>query len=102
MSLVYAWEKLYSAVDTLCGQGSQRERLVKATTLYLSNVRSDDLPVDLRREFVQLMSDLTGVRAHGEVANIQAAISSLDVPVREQVVRKIVHIFSSVCRHFEA
>jgi hypothetical protein len=102
MSLVYAWEKLYLAVGTLCGRGSQGARLANATTLYLVHLRPDDLPSDLRREFIQLMSDLRVVRGRGEEANIQATINSLDASVREQAIRKILHIFSAVCRHFEA
>jgi hypothetical protein len=102
MSLVYAWEKLHLAVGTLCGQGSQTARLADAVKLYLIHVRPDDLPADLRREFIQLMSDLKTVGVHGEEANIQATIGSLDASVREQAIRKILHIFSSVCRHFEA
>ena len=102
MSLVYAWEKLYLAVDTLCGQGSQGARLASATTLYLNHLRPDDLPVDTRREFMQLMTDLKVVRAHGEATGDREVISGLDASVREQAIQKILHIFSSVCRHFEA
>ena len=102
MSLVYAWKELHLAVGTLCGQGSQTARLADAVTLYLIHVRPDDLPVDLRREFMQLMSELKAVRVHGEEANIQATISSLDASDRERAIRTILHIFSSVCRHFEA
>ena len=102
MSLVYAWEKLHLAVGTLCGQGSQTARLADAVNRYLIHVRPDDLPVDLRREFVQLMRELKAVPVHGEEANIQATISSLDASVRERAIQKIVNIFSAVCRHFEA
>ena len=102
MSLVYAWEKLYLAVGTLCGQGSQTARLADAVALYLIHIRPDDLPVDLRREFIQLMSELKAVRVHGEEANIQATINSLDASVRERAIQKILRIFSSVCRHFQS
>ena len=102
MSLIYAWQKLHLAVDTLCGQGSQAARLADAVQLYLVNVRPDDLPADLRGEFLQAMSELKAVGAHGEEANIRATINSLDASVREQAIRKILHIFSAVCRHFEA
>jgi hypothetical protein len=99
MSLVYTWEKLYLAVGALCGEGSQRARLANATALYLVHLRPDDLPAELRREFIQLMSDLKVVRVHGEQPNVHAAISSLDASVREQAIRRIVHIFSTVSRH---
>jgi hypothetical protein len=102
MSLVYAWEKLFLAVGALCGRGSQRTRLANATTLYLVHLRPDDLPSDLRREFMQLMSDLRVVRGRGEEANIQATINSLDASVRERAIQKILHIFSSACRHLGA
>ena len=99
MSLVYAWEKLYLAVGTLCGRGSQGARLANATTLYLVHVRPDDLPSDLRREFIHLMSDLRVARGCGEEANIQATIDGLGASGREQAIRRILHIFSSACRY---
>jgi len=102
MSLVYAWEKLYLAVGTLCGQGDQSSRLANAAALYLVHLRADDLPVDLRREFTLLMRDLKAARAPGEPADIRATIGSLDASVQEQAIRRILHIFSSVCRHFAA
>ena len=102
MSLIFAWEKLFLAVGTLCGRGSQRARLADATTLYLVHLRPDDLPSDLRREFMQLMNDLRVVRGRGDEASIQATISSLDASVREQAIRRLLHVFSSACRHLGA
>jgi hypothetical protein len=102
MSLVYAWEKLFLAVGALCGRGSQRTRLANATTLYLVHLRPDDLPSDLRREFIQLMSDLKTGRGHGDEAAIQATIGGLDASVREQAIRKILLMFSAACRHVAA
>jgi hypothetical protein len=102
MSLVYAWEKLHLAVDSLCGHGSQTARLADAVKTYLVHVRPDDLPADLRREFMQVMSELKAVEVHGEEANIQATVGSLDASARERAIRKILHIYSAVCRHFEA
>ena len=102
MSLVYAWEKLHLAVETLCGRGSQTSRLADAVSTYLVHVRPDDLPADLRREFLQVMSELNAGQELVEEANIQATISRLDASVQEQAIQKIVHIFSAVCRHFEA
>jgi len=102
MSLIFAWDKLYLAVGTLCGRGSQCARLANATTLYLVHLRPDDLPSDLRREFIKLMSDLRLDRTRGEEANVKATISSLDASVREQAIRRILHIFSSACRQLVA
>ena len=102
MSLIFAWEKLFLAVGTLCGPGSQSARLANATTLYLVHLRPDDLPSDLRREFIQLISDLKTAQSHGQEANIRATIGSLDDSVREQAIRRILHIFSSACRHLGA
>ena len=102
MSLVYAWEKLHLAVGTLCGQGSQSARLADAVETYLIHVRPDDLPADLRREFIQVMRELKADRVHGDEVNIRATISRLDASAREQAIRKILHIFSAVCRHFGA
>jgi len=99
MSLIFAWEKLFLAVTALCGPGSQSARLANATTHYLVHLRPDDLPSDLRREFVKLTRDLKTEQARGEEARIQATISSLDASVREQAIRRILHIFSSACRH---
>ena len=89
MSLVFAWEKMYLAVDALCGRGSQVDRLIDATTLCLSNIRPDDLPVELRGEFIQLMDELTAVRVNGVEANIRATANSLDASDRDKAIGKI-------------
>ena len=101
MSLVFGWEKMYLAVDALCGRGSQGDRLIDATTLCLSDIRPDDLPVELRGEFIQLMDELTAVRVNGNEANIRATVNSLDPSDRDKAIGKILHIFSATCRHFE-
>lgn len=98
MSLVYAWEKLYVAVDALCGHGSQKTRLAKAARDGLIQVRPDDLPVELRGEFVQLMKDLTAVHVDGKEANVQATIDTLDASAREKVIKTILIVFSSASR----
>ena len=99
MSLVYAWEHLYLAMETLCGRGSQDERLVDATTQGLMNVRPEDLPAELRGEFIKLMSDLTAVEAGGDEANVRATVETLDASDRDSAVRTILIMFSAVCRH---
>jgi hypothetical protein len=76
--------------------------LAEAVKTYLVHVRPDDLPADLRREFMQVMSELQAVGMQGEEANIQEKIGSLDASARELAIRKILHIYSAVCRHFEA
>lgn len=102
MSLVYAWQKLFLAVGDLCGQGSQSERLIKATRHGLVHVRPEDLPVELRGEFIQLMHDLTFAEAEGKEASIQAAVESLDYSERENAVRTILVIFSAACRYLRS
>ena len=98
MSLVYTWEKLYLAVDALCGQGGQDARLMNAATRGLLQVRPDDLPAELRGEFLRLKRDLTAVRVDGDEANVQATIKTLDASDRERAVRTILILFSAVCR----
>ena len=102
MSLVYAWEKLFLAVGALCGQGSQSERLINATTLGLVHVRPDDLPAELRGEFIKLMHDLTAVQAEDNEARIQATVETLDTSERENAVRTILVIFSAACRYLRS
>lgn len=99
MSLIYAWEKLFLAVGVLCGQGSQSERLINAARLGLLHIRPDDLPAELRREFIQLMHDLTAVQAESKEASIQATVDSLGSSERENAVRTVLIIFSAVSRY---
>lgn len=101
MSLVYAWEKLFLAVETLCGHGSQNARLVNAATLGLIHLRPEDLPSELRGEFIQLMSDLTADHAGDEEASVKATIRAFDVSDQENSVRTILIIFSVLCRHLK-
>ena len=101
MSLVFAWEKLYLAVDALCGPGSQSERLIDAATLCLSQIRPEELPHELQGEFITLMDELTAVQPDGEESSIRATVNTLDAADRDKAIGKILHIFSAVCRHFE-
>lgn len=98
MSLFYAWEKLYLAVDALCGQGSQDTRLINATTHGLLKVRPDDLPAELRGEFLHLLRELTAVHVDGREENARATIKGLGASDREKAVRTILILFSAVCR----
>ena len=42
-STSYVWEKMYVAVDCMCGRGDLNERLVNATLSALGRLRDDDM-----------------------------------------------------------
>ena len=60
MSISYGWEKLNIAIHSLCGKGSQAERLLNAVAYNLIHITPEnDLPEDIQDEFKKFMHKIT-------------------------------------------
>ena len=102
MSFSYGWEKLHSAVHSLCGANSQSERLINAASFSLLNIKAErHLPEELRVNFTTLMSDLTSKKASGDEGTIRATINSFNESELNGAIESIISLYDSVCRHQE-
>lgn len=102
MEFSYGWRKLHGAVRSLCGAGSQLERLVDAVLFNLIHITPEsDLPESVRDEFQEFMRGVgfsSAVRGGGEV---QTPLRVLDEIGLNRAAEKIVGFYDAVCRHYE-
>ena len=100
MSISYGWEKLHTAVHSLCGNGSQSERLVSAVVFSLIRIEpKEDLPEELQEEFEEFMKQMISTPAKGDEGTAQATINTLDEMQIKNAIEKIISLYDSVCRH---
>jgi len=100
----YGWEKLYSAVRNLAGQGKQRDRLVSAVrslTIIRAEEAKHHFPKEMQDEFIEFRKEMTSVEATGEEGTIQATVNSLDEMGVRRAVEKIISFYDTVCRYKE-
>ncbi|NOY16786.1 MAG: hypothetical protein GXP23_07645 [Gammaproteobacteria bacterium] len=103
MSSDYGWEKLHVAVHSLCGSGSQPERLVNAVTSSLIHITPEnDIPKDIRQEFEEFMKEMTSVPAESDEGTIQATVNKMDEIALSNAVEKIISFYDSVCRQMDS
>jgi hypothetical protein len=102
MTHSYGWEKLHTAIHSLCGQGTQAERLINAICYSIINITPEnDLPEEMRAEFQEFMNEMTSVTAEGSEGNIQATINTLDEIALSRAVDKVISFYDTICRHRE-
>lgn len=95
----YAWEKFFQANDTLCGRSSQEKRLEYAIQ-YLLRLRSDDVPEEMRDEFIEFMDQFTKVEPVGSEGTIAATIPTMDEMQVRKCVEKINGWYSDISRQY--
>jgi hypothetical protein len=99
MSLSYAWEKFHTAVLTLTGDGSARERLYNAYIFSIGHIKtSEDIPEDLREKFENLRAKLTSIDPVGQEGKVQATVSSMNDFEISRITEEIVSIYDTLCR----
>ncbi|WP_020405215.1 hypothetical protein [Hahella ganghwensis] len=102
MSISYGWEKLHSAIHSLCGQGEQAERLLNSVVFSLIQITPEnDLPEEMRQEFQQFMDDMTSVEAQRDEGRVKATIDTLDEIEIGNKIEKVISFYDSICRHCE-
>ncbi len=100
----YGWEKLHLAVHSLCGAGSQKDRLTCAIvvlSILCTHSNQEHLPKDIQAEFETLYKKMTSVKAIGNEGSIVATINTLDEIEVSGAVKEIIGLYDSVCRYQE-
>ncbi len=94
-----AWECLHSATLELVRSTPIKQRLVCAYRRYLTNLREDALPLEVREPFRQVMSSLRGVQPlRGEDA-VVASVRKMSNQEADDCAALIVEIFGLTCRN---
>jgi hypothetical protein len=96
----YGWEKLHTAVSSLAGESSQRQRLVNAILYSLVHIRPDEnLPPSIRDEFKAFIKEMTATEAEGDEGTVQATVNSMEDFDIHRAVERIIGFYDTVCRH---
>jgi len=99
MSRVY--DRLESATLLLTGNGSIKDRLNGAWRQYLASVEADDVPRELRLQFIELCSNMQRERPlRGEDA-VRATIRKMSNEDAERQATLIVRMFCKMTRQQE-
>lgn len=94
-----AWDKFQGATLSLARSGSIKDRLAAAYRDYLSDVREDELPREIREEFRAVSTTLTRERPllRGEDA-VRATIRKMSNDEADRVACSVVRLFSAIPR----
>lgn len=92
-----AWNQLSLAVHELVGAGTQRQRLVLGYDLHLAQLRSKDMPKEIRADFSTLVAEIGGGGPHERgAASVIDAISDVHV---HSMMDTIVDMYDVVTRY---
>jgi hypothetical protein len=98
----YGWQKLYSAIGCLTGQGLQTERLINAVfSLHVLIARPKEkyLPPDVQVEFEEFWREITTVEGVSDITNIRDRINVLSEIEVQQTIERIIYFYDTVCRY---
>lgn len=83
----YVWEKMYVAIDAMCGKSSLSDRLVNATISALIRLNEDDLPPgDLRDDLEYVLGWTKGNVVAGQVTKLPDDLE------HDRLIKKMLHI----------
>ncbi|WLS77195.1 hypothetical protein Q3V30_11905 [Erwinia pyri] len=100
MSLSYGWEKFHSAVLTLTGEGTVKERLANAYIFSLLHITpNEDLPNVLQADFEKLVQQVTHVAPAAQEGAVEATVNQLGEVELLLITEKIVGMYDDLCRH---
>lgn len=92
-------EKFHTAVLTLAGSGSTKERLTTAYVFSLGNIKtSEDIPADLREKFKNLCDTLTRITPTGQEGKVEVTVSQMDEIEILKVTEDIIGFYDTLCR----
>jgi hypothetical protein len=92
------WERFFSAAQTLSAAGPIKQRLVNAYGNHLANLQTDEVPREIREEFVNLGSNFASVTPlRGETA-IQASVRKMSDHDAATLSLRIINLMGSMVR----
>jgi hypothetical protein len=91
-------DRFFYAVRTLTGDGSLKERLVKAYVEQLEALRPDDVPETIRPRFELLREAITAVPATPRETSVQVSVRKMSQSDALRYTRSIVAMFAELVR----
>jgi hypothetical protein len=96
----YQWQKLYSAIESLIGNGPLQERLAYAAQalLRLSTPLAPEFRTHLKEEFQSIWRELTRIPAEGNEGSIRATTSAMSNEEAKKISNRIFRLFCEVAK----
>ena len=95
----YAWEKFHSAIHSLAGSGSQKDRLASAYIYNLARLEPKDLPEEIQDDFREFVTEITKIE--GPDGSVKATISKMDELEISRMIDKLISMHDTITRHQE-
>jgi hypothetical protein len=96
--MIQAWECLHSATLELVRSTPIKQRLISAYRRHLAPFPEDQLPVEIRESFGQVMRWLRGVQPLPGEDAVAASVRKMSNQEADECAALIVEIFGSMCR----
>ena len=93
-----AWESLHVATLELVRSTPIKQRLISAYRRHLCSLPEDQLPIDVREMFGQVMQSLHGVQPQKGEDAVAASVRKMSNQEADDCAAQIVEIFGMTCR----
>ena len=98
VDMTNVWECFMSAAQELVAGGSVKQRLADAFGRHLASVNSEDLPRELRDDFLALEGSLSNIRPlRGETA-LQATVRKMSDSQAAACSRQIINLLAALAK----
>lgn len=96
----YGWEKLHSAVHSLCSDLPIKERLENAYVFSITLINAEnDIPEPVRGRFNALVETLTRALPEGEEGRGHATIHGMNELEIHDAIGEIIGLYDDLCRY---
>ena len=85
------FERVWRAIDALCGSGELRDRL-KSAGLLLSPLRNEDFPDHMKSKFADVQSELS------KFGSIDSTVEALNVGDQERIAGMLLSLYTQAAR----
>jgi DNA-directed RNA polymerase subunit N (RpoN/RPB10) len=98
VKMSYAWENLSQAMRTLASCGTQRERLLRAYTSYLTRLTSKDVPAEIREQLDRLTIEIRccSIKEGHSLKHISDGVGDNEV---EAMIDSVIRMYDAVARY---
>lgn len=93
-----AWERFYEAIRSLSSWGTIQQRLANTYLFYLVDVKRQELPEEIRKNFDDLCKALTGGGSFDDETAVRNTASKLTNEEAFEYAERIIDMFDFIAR----
>jgi HEPN domain-containing protein len=96
--MTLAWERFYEAVRSLASWGSIQERLANTYIYYLGQMENEEIPEEVRENFLDLRRSITAGREFGDGSIVRETVGKMSKEEAFEHAEKIIDIYDNIAR----